>query len=93
MLLIGGHRDTVIPIEHTTQAHTKLPSSRLEIIDAAGHFPRVPQRLTRLLLDFLATTTPTCTDLESLRRQLRHTDGRALEPTPHRHQPHREPDS
>jgi pimeloyl-ACP methyl ester carboxylesterase len=97
VLLVGGRRDTVIPVEHTVQAHARLPGSRLEIF-ATGHFPHVehPQRLTRLLLDFLATTTPARTDLESLRRQLRRTEDRFFEPTLRRHSgepPRGEPDS
>jgi pimeloyl-ACP methyl ester carboxylesterase len=83
VLLVGGRRDTVIPVEHTVQAHAKLPGSRLEIF-AAGHFPHVehPQRLTRRLLDFLATTTPARAD-QYLRRQLRRTPGAGLSNRPY----------
>jgi pimeloyl-ACP methyl ester carboxylesterase len=54
VLLVAGDRDSVIPIAHTLAAHDRLPISRLEIFDGAGHFPHVerPQRFAQLLYEF-----------------------------------------
>lgn len=72
VLLVGGSRDPVIPVDHTRAAHGALPDSRLEIFDGGGHFPHIerPQRFTDLVGEFLTTTTPARGDLESFRRRL-----------------------
>jgi pimeloyl-ACP methyl ester carboxylesterase len=72
VLLVGGTRDSVIPVAHTVAAHDLLPVSRLEIFDGAGHFPHVddPHRFAGVLADFLASTAPARADLRSLRRKL-----------------------
>jgi pimeloyl-ACP methyl ester carboxylesterase len=72
VLLVGGDRDSVIPVAHTLAAHDLLPVSRLEIFDGAGHFPHVeqPQRFAQLLHDFLTTSPPARMDVVSLRRRL-----------------------
>ena len=59
-MIVWGERDGVIPVEHAYEAHELMPGSRLEIVQGAGHFLPVerPERLERLLRDFLATTTP-----------------------------------
>jgi pimeloyl-ACP methyl ester carboxylesterase len=72
VLLIGGNRDSVIPIQHTVSAHDLLPGSRLEIFDGAGHFPHTeqPRRFADLLTHFLTSTSASRADLQSLRRRL-----------------------
>lgn len=72
VLLVGGARDSVIPVVHTVTAHDLIPCSRLEIFEKAGHFPHEdqPQRFADRLHDFLATTTPARADRQALRRQL-----------------------
>ena len=72
VLLVGGARDSSIPVSHTVRAHTTLPTSRLELFDNAGHFPHAshPGRFAELLLNFIITTTPASADRETLRRQL-----------------------
>ncbi|GAA5139542.1 alpha/beta fold hydrolase [Pseudonocardia adelaidensis] len=72
VLLVGGSRDSVIPVEHTVGAHDLLPGSRLEIFDGAGHFPHVeqPGRFAALLVRFLTGTSAARADLASLRRHL-----------------------
>jgi pimeloyl-ACP methyl ester carboxylesterase len=72
VLLVGGDRDTVIPIAHTLAAHDLLPISRLEIFGGAGHFPHVeqPQRFAHLLHDFLTTSMPANVDAMAMRRRL-----------------------
>ncbi|MDN5917579.1 MAG: alpha/beta fold hydrolase [Pseudonocardia sp.] len=78
VLLVGGGRDRVIPLEHTRAAHERLPGSRLEIFDQAGHFPHAeqPQRFAALLRDFVDTTMPAAGDRQALRRRIL---GRPLE--------------
>lgn len=57
-MIVWGERDSIIPVAHARAAHERIPSSRLEIIDGAGHFPHIdcPQRLIALIEDFIATT-------------------------------------
>ncbi|TCK24763.1 alpha/beta fold hydrolase [Pseudonocardia endophytica] len=73
VLLVGGSRDPVIPVEHTRAAHVALPDSRLEIFDGGGHFPHIERarRFADLVEEFVTTTTPARADLETLRRRLR----------------------
>ncbi len=82
VLFVCGARDSIIPVAHTLNAHSLLPSSRLEIFANAGHFPHVeqPQRFREVLAEFLATTTPARADLSSLRHQL--LDHPVTDPTP-----------
>lgn len=84
VMLVGGTTDSVIPIAHTLAAHDQLPGSRLEIFDDTGHFPHSehPARFTAALLDFLQTSPPLHTDVESLRRHLRRPRGRTTELSP-----------
>lgn len=72
-LLIWGARDPIIPVAHAHVAHAALPTSRLEIIDTAGHFPHhsEPARFATVLADFLATTTPAHHDVDRWRNLLR----------------------
>lgn len=71
VLLIGGSRDPIIPVEHSRTAHVVIPGSRLEIFDDAGHFPHAddPRRFSALVWEFLGTP-PAHAGQESLRRQL-----------------------
>jgi pimeloyl-ACP methyl ester carboxylesterase len=59
-LIVWGDADSIIPVSHGIAAHEAMPGSRLEIFEGVGHFPHAedPQRFTRVLLDFLATTEP-----------------------------------
>ncbi len=72
VLLVGGGRDRVIPVEHTEAAHERLPGSRLEIFDQAGHFPHTeqPLRFAALLREFVDTTVPAAGDRQALRRRI-----------------------
>jgi pimeloyl-ACP methyl ester carboxylesterase len=72
VLLVGGSRDSVIPIEHTVAAHDLLPGSSLQIFEGAGHFPHAeqPTLFAELLTHFLTNTTGAQSDLQSLRRRL-----------------------
>lgn len=72
VLLVGGDRDKVIPLEHTLAAHDRLPGSRLEIVAGAGHFPHAeqPQRFAALLREFVDGTAPAESDREAVRRRI-----------------------
>jgi pimeloyl-ACP methyl ester carboxylesterase len=64
VLIVWGARDPLIPVAHAHAAHALLPHGRLEVFEQAGHFPfrDEPQRFTRVLEDFLATTPPAALD-------------------------------
>lgn len=68
-LLLWGQNDRVIPVAHALRAHKEMPSSRLEIIEKAGHFVQLekPEEVSALILDFLATTRPARTTAEDMR--------------------------
>lgn len=63
-LILWGRRDPLIPVEHAAVAHQRLPGSRLEIFENAGHFPHLeePVRFARLLMDFVKNTDPAESD-------------------------------
>jgi pimeloyl-ACP methyl ester carboxylesterase len=71
-LIVWGDSDPIIPVEHGIAAHEAIPGSRLEILEGVGHFPHLerPERFTELLLDFLATTEPSTTDIDAYRAEL-----------------------
>src|SRR3954470_23441065 len=57
-LIVWGERDSIIPVAHAHSVHERVPSSRLEIFENAGHFPQVdePQRFIEVLTDFIDST-------------------------------------
>jgi pimeloyl-ACP methyl ester carboxylesterase len=59
-LVIWGRRDTIIPVSHAEAVHDRVPTSRLEIFDRAGHFPHVdePHHFIEVLTDFIDSTEP-----------------------------------
>jgi pimeloyl-ACP methyl ester carboxylesterase len=79
-MIVWGDRDDIIPIEHAHQAHARMPGSRLEIFEGAGHFLHVeqPDRFVEVLRDFIATTEPAISDFDSFRDLVR--AGRPVEP-------------
>jgi pimeloyl-ACP methyl ester carboxylesterase len=72
-LIVWGDQDKIIPLVHAFQAHEAIPSSRLEVMDGAGHNPHVedPVRFARIIEDFLNTTEPYWFDPEKMRDLLR----------------------
>lgn len=72
VLLVGGDRDSVIPVEHSVAAHALIDGSRLEVFDETGHFPHVehPHRFAAAFHEFVATTTAARADKETLRNRL-----------------------
>ncbi|MET7518204.1 alpha/beta hydrolase [Streptomyces sp. NPDC005356] len=72
-LLVWGDRDSVLPVAHAHTAHEAIPGSRLEIFPGSGHFPHHtdPVRFIRVLLEFIATTTPSDWSHDQWRELLR----------------------
>ncbi len=72
-LLLWGEGDRIIPVSHARSAHAEMPGSRLEVISGAGHFVQLekPQRVSELILDFLATTTPAAITAQDMREVMR----------------------
>jgi pimeloyl-ACP methyl ester carboxylesterase len=71
-LIVWGDADPIIPVSHAYAAHEVIVGSRLEILPGVGHFPQAeaPERLTRLLLDFMRTA-PATVGAEHFRALLR----------------------
>ena len=59
-LIIWGERDSIIPVAHAHSVHERVPTSRLEIFEQAGHFPHVddPHQFIEVLTDFIDSTAP-----------------------------------
>lgn len=72
-LLVWGDQDDIIPVEHAHAAHARMPGSRLEIFEGAGHFLHVeePARFAAVLRDFIEKTEPASNDVSSFRERLR----------------------
>lgn len=73
LLVVWGERDAIIPVEHARELAAAVPSARLEVFAQSGHFPHLtePDRLARLLLDWIGTTPPARLDASSLTARLR----------------------
>jgi pimeloyl-ACP methyl ester carboxylesterase len=74
-LIVWGDRDRMIPVKHGREAHERMPNSRFEVFEGAGHFPfnDDPERFVALLHDFISTTKPARFDDDLVRRlMLRH---------------------
>ena len=71
-LIVWGARDPVIPVEHGAEAHESMPGSLFEVLDA-GHFPQLeePYAFTRILGEFIDSTTPAGLQAEDLRELVR----------------------
>ena len=72
-LIVWGEHDPLIPVRHAHEAHARIPASRLEIFQGAGHFPyrQDPRRFATVLLDFVQTTIPAPVDEQRWRHLLR----------------------
>lgn len=59
-LIVWGEKDPLLPVRHAREAHERIPGSRLEIFQNAGHFPHRddPGRFAEVLGDFIRTTKP-----------------------------------
>jgi pimeloyl-ACP methyl ester carboxylesterase len=72
LLILWGGRDRIIPVGHGKRAHQMVQGSRLEIFEAAGHFPHLdePQRFAATLRDWIESTEPGQPDYERFRAAL-----------------------
>jgi pimeloyl-ACP methyl ester carboxylesterase len=72
-LIVWGKLDPLIPVLHAHEAHERIPGSRLEIFEEAGHFPYrdEPRRFARVLLEFVQTTEPMKLNRNTLRERLK----------------------
>lgn len=59
-LIVWGGRDTIIPVRHGRSAHDAIANSRLEVFEAAGHYPHCeePERFVEALTEFVESTMP-----------------------------------
>jgi len=57
-LIVWGRRDHIFPAAHAEAAQTKIPQSRVVILEDSGHTPQLeePDRFNQLVLDFLRTS-------------------------------------
>ena len=71
-LILWGARDRIIPVEHAHQAHQRMPGSRLEIFEQAGHFLHAeePERFADVLADFIERSEPSRRDASEFREML-----------------------
>jgi pimeloyl-ACP methyl ester carboxylesterase len=71
-LILWGARDRIIPVEHARQAHERMPGSRLEIFEQAGHFLHAeePERFADVLADFIERSEPAHRDASAFREML-----------------------
>lgn len=55
VLVVWGGRDRLIPMWHGARAAQRIPGSRLEVFENAGHFPHLddPERFARVLREFI----------------------------------------
>lgn len=60
VLLVHGHRDRLVPVSAARDAARRNPSWRYVELPGVGHVPQlqVPDRLARILLDWLPVTAP-----------------------------------
>lgn len=60
MCVVWGRNDMVIPVRHAANAAALAPTSRVEVIPNAGHFPHKdhPQRFVKIVNDFIKSTEP-----------------------------------
>ena len=72
-LIVWGKRDSIIPVEHGHAVHERVPTSRLEVFEQAGHFPHVdePLRFIEVLTEFLDDTPAAEVEPERWRELLR----------------------
>ena len=61
-----------LPAKHALAAHRVMPGSRLELFEAAGHYPHQdePVRFARVLRDFVTSTAPAQLDPDLLHLRL-----------------------
>lgn len=73
LLVVWGARDAIIPLSHGTALAAQVPGSRLEVFERSGHFPHLtePDRLARVLSEWVASTEPATLSPRTLTDRLR----------------------
>jgi pimeloyl-ACP methyl ester carboxylesterase len=73
LLVVWGRKDGIIPVAHGQALADSVPGTRLEVFEQSGHFPHLtePDRLGRLLADWLRDTPPVELDRSTLTERLR----------------------
>ena len=73
MWVVWGRDDRVIPVRHSSLAARFAPSSRVEVIPDAGHFPHKdhPERFVRIVNDFVRKSQPATYSRARFRNLLR----------------------
>ncbi len=58
-LFIQGDKDIAVNPKHTTEAASKIPNSKLLILENAGHWPnrQSPEKINAIIMDFLQEST------------------------------------
>jgi len=73
LLVVWGAKDAIMPIEHGRSVAGAIPSCRFEVFAQSGHFPHLtePERLAKVLAEWVTTTAPEHLDAGSLTARLR----------------------
>ncbi len=72
LCVVWGRNDMIIPVRHASNAATLAPTSRVEVLPNAGHFPHKdhPERFVKIVNDFIRTTDSAAYDAENWRELL-----------------------
>ncbi len=72
LLVVWGAKDSIIPVEHGRGLAATVPTARLEVFETSGHFPHMtePERLARVLAEFVAQTEAVTLDPADLTARL-----------------------
>jgi len=73
LFVVWGRKDAVIPVSHGEELAATVPGTRLEVFEAAGHFPHLtePARLAEVLAAWIARTPPVSLDAATLTARMR----------------------
>jgi pimeloyl-ACP methyl ester carboxylesterase len=77
LFVVWGRRDHIIPVEHGQVLADSVPGTTLEVFERSGHFPHLtePERLARVLHDWLESTPAVRLDPAALTERLRRPHG------------------
>jgi pimeloyl-ACP methyl ester carboxylesterase len=73
LFVVWGRKDAVIPVSHGEDLVATVPGTRLEVFEAAGHFPHLtePARLAEVLAAWIERTPPVSIDAGALTTRMR----------------------
>ncbi len=71
--MVWGRKDAIIPVARGQALADSVPGTRLEVFEQSGHFPHLtePDRLARLLGDWMRDTPAVLLDPATLTERLR----------------------